>query len=107
MNDKAQVEDVFAKEKVEEDDYSISEHHHAGSNFLKVAAAFIGVGHVLHMGLVITINVINLKWQQLHEDTDKLDCKPTITIASNAFHVIFVALQVSLLISRNISSEFD
>ena len=85
---------VFAE--VEEDDYAISEHHHAGSNFLKIAAAFIGVGHVLHMGLVIAINVINLKWQQLQEN-EKLDCKPTVTIVSNASHIIFVALQVSLL----------
>ena len=100
MNDegdeKSESDNVFAEEKIEEYDYAISEHHHAGSNFLKVAAGFIGVGYVLHMGLVIAINVINLKWQQLQEN-EKLDCKPTVTIVGNAFHIIFVALQVSLL----------
>ena len=60
---------------VTEVDYAVSEHHHAGSNFLKVSAAFIAVGHILHMGLNIAMNSSTFHQKKPHNDHEELDCR--------------------------------
>ena len=80
---------------VTEVDYAVSEHHHAGSNFLKVSVAFIAVGHILHMGLNIAMNSSTFHQKTSHTDHDELDCRPGISIASDSCHIIYVVLQVS------------
>ena len=80
---------------VTEVDYAVSEHHHAGSNFLKVSVAFIAVGHILHMGLNIAMNSSTFHQKTSHKDHEELDCRPGISIASDSCHIIYVVLQVS------------
>ena len=60
---------------VTEVDYAVSEHHHAGSNFLKISAAFIAVGHILHMGLNIAMNSSTYHQKTSHNGHEELDCR--------------------------------
>ena len=86
------LEDLDNVKKV---DYAISEHHHAGSNFLKVSAAFIAVGHILNLGLNIAMNSSTFHQKTFDTDNEELDCRPVISIASDSCHIIYVVLQVS------------
>ena len=72
--------------------YGFSGGRHAGSNFLKVAAAFFCTGHVVHMCLIIAKNATLLSEEELKDYI--YDCRSRTTIAGNFFHIIYVALQV-------------
>ena len=71
--------------------YIFSEGDHGQHSFLKVAAAILGTGHLLHLGLIIATQVFS----EFNNEESNFICRPGITIRSNFFHILFVIVEVS------------
>ena len=74
--------------------YIFSEVNHGPSSFLKVAAALLGTGHLLQMGLVIATQV-SILLSKVNNEESNFICRPGITIASSCFQILLVILEVS------------
>ena len=55
-------------------------------------------GHVMHMCLIIAKNSSILRLDDsFGEISEKLSCGPQVTITSNIFHIVYVALQLYMM----------